>query len=234
MQVSVASVMSLARVYADERPGGSSSFVSDNELTNIVEVEAAELYDLLVAARGHEYAKSVDTDVTASGTASYALPSDFYQLLRLELSWGAQDIELVQPFEQLEAHVFKNIGEWGQDSCKGFRIQGQFFELVPTPTSVVSYSLHYIPILGTLTSESTIDSVNGWHDAVAMGAAAKLCVIDGRLDQARVWREEKERTVQRIREMADDRAATQPNRVVDVEAMATAGPWDRYYGRPTW
>src|SRR5690242_73475 len=103
--VNRAYLRNLARLYADGRPGGTNTFVPDSDATlNAVSLDTlintclAELYDVLVAARGHEY-YATDADISVvSGTTTYDLPTDVYQLLSIRLNWGPTQIEELKPF----------------------------------------------------------------------------------------------------------------------------------------
>ena len=76
-----------ARLYADQRPGSSTSFISDPELTRLVNIKGRELYDLLVEARGSTYYATEATIAIVGGTLRYDLPTNFYQFDSVTFEW---------------------------------------------------------------------------------------------------------------------------------------------------
>lgn len=77
----------------------SSKFVSDSEIKTMIRESYAELYDLLVAARGVEFYRVTREVVVPAGTQRYALDSancpDFYQLLEAIVACRATITEQV-------------------------------------------------------------------------------------------------------------------------------------------
>src|SRR5262245_16983873 len=98
--VNRAYLRNLAQLYANGRPGSDAAFVPNNDAAlnavdwnTLINSCLLELFDLFVAARGHEYYESDANLSIVSGTSQYTLPTDFYQLLSLRLYWSDTDIE---------------------------------------------------------------------------------------------------------------------------------------------
>lgn len=223
-----------ARLYADERPGGASTFITDTEANRLVNLALTELYDLLVEARGQEYYETVSTSTsTVAGTATISLPSDFYQLLGVHLQWATNDLEPVQDLEHIQdRHWLVNLGTWSKYAPKAYRLRGASLEFFPTPTSVVTVALRYIPAFTDLAADgSTFDGVNGWEKLVALRAAIEMRVIAGRsyADLDRLYERERER----IQGLAADRAAQHPKRIRDVQPENIGSTTWPYHGRAT-
>lgn len=92
----------------------SSKFVSDDEIKTMLRESYAELYDLLVAARGVEFYR-VTTEVTVpADTQRYALDTtnvpDFYQLLEVLVARRATITE--QVVEGGTWYVITNPSDW--------------------------------------------------------------------------------------------------------------------------
>src|SRR4051812_30482519 len=93
--VTLAKLRGLARLYSDQRPGGAQAFIPDvaasadsagvNDLINLA---LTELYDLLVAARGHEYYRTSAPLTLVPNAATVSLPVDLYELLTVTLEWS--------------------------------------------------------------------------------------------------------------------------------------------------
>ena len=189
--VTRAYIRNRARLYADGRPGGSNAFVKDSDPTpdavsfdTLVNGAIAELYDLLVSMRGHEYYASDDTLAVVSGTSQYALPDDFYQLLSIRLEWSAFQFEELKTMGVRERTRYENLNCWGEGSPKAYRLRGTFtasariVEILPTPTSAVTARVRYIPICPLLSDDSTtFDDVNDWSKLVALKAAIEYRTI---------------------------------------------------------
>lgn len=218
----------LARLYADGRPGGSEAFVVDSDATaNAVSLDTlingalAELYDLLVAARGHEYyAADVDLSIV-SGTATYALPATFYQLLSARIEWAEGRFEELFPASVLNRTRLENCLTWGEGTPKAYRLRGtqtasaQTFEIFPTPQGTATVAVRYIPAFSLLDDDTdTFDGVNGWEKLVALKVAIEYRTIAekplGPLPQ--LYQE----TLLRIQGLADQRNANFAEQVQNV------------------
>src|SRR6187549_58722 len=160
--VNRAQLRTLARVYANQRPAGANAFIVDSDATlnatsvdTLINLRLASLYDMLVAARGHEYYASDYTVPTINGTATYslaALTPPFYQLLDVRLEWDNQNIESVQDTSVYERSNYQNwMQSWSRWSPKAYRLRGtqtasaSTLEFFPTPNVVVPVKVRYIP-----------------------------------------------------------------------------------------
>lgn len=243
--VNRAYLRNLARLYADGRPGGASAFVVDSDATaNAVSFDTiingclAELYDMLVAARGHEYYATDATLSIVAGTSVYSLASDFYQLLSIRLEWASDDMEELHTMGVRERTEYETLtGTWGRHTAKAYRLKGtqtasaRSVEILPAPTSAVTARYRYIPLFAELANDSaTFDSVNGWEDLVALKAAIKYRTIAekpiGNLQQ--LYAE----CYERIRGLADQRNANLAEQVQQVypERRGRYGLRDRWWG----
>lgn len=223
----------LARLYADGRPGGADGFVPDSDATanavsfdTIVNGAAAELYDLLVSARGHEYyttdsAAALTGAGIVAGTAAYTLPTDFYQLLSIRLEWSAGQFEEMVPAGVRERTDYANLTYWAPFTPKAYRLRGtqtasaQTIDIFPTPTSAVTARVRYIPAFALLANDTaTFDGVNGWEKLIALKAAIEYRTIAekplGTLPQ--LYQE----CFQRIQSLADQRNANYAEQVQNV------------------
>lgn len=188
--VNRAQLRSLARLYADGRPGGANDFIpdasvgaNDASFNTLVNSCIAEWYDALVAARGHEYFLTETTLSIVAGTATYTLPADFYQLLSARLAWGPTDIEELSPVgvrDRTQLSMMTTFARW---TPKAYRLRGtqaagvRTFELFPTPptgSTAVTCTVRYIPICSLLTDDTTtFDDANNSSELVALKTAIK-------------------------------------------------------------
>lgn len=217
--VTLAQLRTDARLYADQRvhTPGASTFVTDTELTRLLNLQLAELHELFIAARGDDYVGTVaeDTIAIGGGVARYSLPVDFFQLLSATLRWGATDHEELRALSSHpEADQYRVVG-WGSHTPKGYRLRGGQIEIYPAPTSSVDLVLQYAPVFTDLAADGdTYDGVNGWEKLVALGAAIEMRTIEGR-DLGRLpalFDAQRER----IETMVEERQAADPFQIRDV------------------
>ncbi len=222
--VTLLQLRSDAKLYANER---SSAFMSDSEWNRLVNMALAELYDLLVKARGHEYYE-VSTELnTTAGSAIVALPQDFYELITLFARWNAspEGLEELDSLDHLGDQVdFRVLNTWTQFSPKAWRIRGQLLELFPTPSAVTTLEIRYVPAFQDLTADaSTFDGVNGWEKLVTARAAMEALALQGlnAAGPSTIYQRERDR----IEELAADRAAANPPTIRDVRGRGARGGW---------
>lgn len=238
--VNRAQIRTLVRVFANQRPAGSNAFIVDSDATanatsldTLINLRLASLYDLLVAARGHEYYASDALVPLVAGTATYslaALTPPFYQLLTVHLEWDATTFEQIYDTSQLERTNYVNYSTWARLAPKAFRLRGtqaaaaSTLEIFPTPTGAVNARVRYIPAFVALPDDTTaFDSVNGWEKLVALGVAVDIKTASdkapGMLTQ--LYAEEYER----ITAIADKRSANTAPQIVSVPEGRYIGEW---------
>jgi hypothetical protein len=216
----------LARLYCDQRTGGSAAFVPDTDsglnsiasVNDLINLALTELYDLLISARGAEYYAATSALSLVSGTSIYTLPSSFYQMQSVVMEWGTRNRESIEDLDRMDSRVdFDNYGAtWSQGSAKAYRIRGGNIELFPTPSTTGGLVyLYYVPAFQDLLVDSdTFDGVNGWEKLVALRTAMEMRTIEEQpySDIAGLYQLEKER----IEAMKTEREAARPKRIGQV------------------
>jgi hypothetical protein len=223
-----------ARLFADQRPGSSTSFITETELTGLVNSKIRQLYDMLVEARGSDYYATEDTISIVSGTARYNLPANFYQLASITLEWATNDHELMFPVGSTRERIhYEGIlpqNSWSRYSPKAYRLRASQLEFLPTPTGSVTARLQYVPVFTALSADGdTFDGINGWEKMVALGVAMEMRTIEKRpsSDLAGLYAEQ----MQRIEALKTERDAEAPLEIVDVERLGSRGnAWGRTFG----
>lgn len=197
-----------------------SQFVTDAELTGYINQSAYELYDLLVLRYGADYF-ATSTNITTTGlTDSFALPTDFYKLLGVDLQLSGQDQwTSVRPFMFAERNRYPHqaVASFaGFTPCR-YRLFGSNLKLMPTPTAGQVYRVWYVPRWTELEADSdTLDGVSGWTEYVIVDAAIK-CLIKEESDPSALMAV-KGGLEKRIEAAADNRDIAHPQRVQDVAA----------------
>lgn len=223
----MARARSLTSLIADARSRAdmvNSTFCTDPEFAEWINQSIADLYDQLVAARGHEYYAAAYPFTTTAGVDTYALPPDFYQLLGVDAMVGSDTLE-VYPYQFAERNRYKIAGLWAPPQPAYYRIRGGNVHFIPAPSGAYQITIHYIPACQRLVDGGeAFDGINGWEEYVVVDAAAKALEKEesdtGRL-QAR-----KAELKARIAGLAGNRDAGHPEKVTDV--LATEHPWWRH------
>lgn len=191
----------------------NSNFVTDTELTGYINASIAELHDLLISAYDGDYYITAYTFSTVANTDTYALPAAFYKLKGVDIRDGSDWVELLQ-FNFRERNV--NTYTWNVDGPSfRYRLQGSNVALVPTPTSVYSMRLWYIPVATKLVSGAdTLADLNQYSEYVVLDAAIK-CKEKEEGDVS-VLAAQKMAMQQRIVTMAANRDAGTSETIIDV------------------
>jgi hypothetical protein len=204
----------------------ANAFATDAEIYALLNAYLAEFWDEIVAAKGPAYFRADPWVIsTIAGQASYALASDHYRVISVDVTWGQNIVRSARPFEEAERNRYKWLGEgWNYDTPVYYQIQGSVpnpsiprppnIVFQPIPTGVTAVTVNYIPIFQPLTSAQYVDSVNGWTDFAVYMAIADLKDKDEA--DSGPFAAKAERVRQRIRAMADGVDLAEPPRVQRV------------------
>lgn len=199
---------------------GDGFFVTEPELISYINQSYFELYDLIVAAFGNNYYVQTPYTFTTDGTnAMYALPSDFYKLLGVDLSLagGTPGSWLtVRGFEFNDRNRYSvpNFQAFYGVTNLRFRLNGSNLWLTPTPASGQVMQIWYIPKMTTLAALSDMaDGISGWTEYIITDAAIK-CLQKEESDTT-VLMAQKQALMLRIEAMAENRNAGPPPKVID-------------------
>lgn len=229
--VTLAQLRERSRLYADERPAGTDTYLTNPEVTTLVNMALKELYDRLVAARGQSYYQKSASFNTVSGTAGYAATADFYELLRAYISWSSTDVEDIPQIDWRRAPDYQNASRWGRRAPKGILMTTGGFLLVPTPNAVVAVNYDYVPTFADLVNDAdTFDGINGWDKSVALRCAIEIRRIQQ--EDASDLKDSLAEEIERIEKLASDRAALTSPQVVDVYPEYTRRLWPERLPRP--
>lgn len=198
-------------------------FVTDTELTRMVNQSIRELYDLLLESLGHEYFYTSASISIVAGTQAYSLPTAFYQLLGVDLVISATENMALRPFQFHERNEDMYGMGWGYPDGPRYRIMGSQIHFRPAPTASDTVTVHYIPYPTSLSADGdTFDGINGWEEYVIVDCAAKM--IEKEEGEAAPLYKRKAELMQRIQGQASKRDAGFPDAVIDIHANT----W-RYY-----
>lgn len=212
VQVSVTDLITYVRQRADIE---ESNFITDEEIIGYLNRSYQKLYDILVKTYEDYYIE--DTTITLEAdTSSYPLPDNFYKCLGVDLHVSSSQKVTLKPFNFGERNKFQS-GYISPCEFYQYKVQGGNIKFIPTPTSGGTVTLWYVPVAETLTSASTIDSVNGYDEFVIVDAAIK-CLQKEESDTTALQLEKQE-AISRIQSSASNRDAGEPKTVTDVDAQ---------------
>jgi hypothetical protein len=205
--VTLADLVDNARLRADME---SSSFVTDSEVGGYCQQSATGLYDIILSAWGERYFFSQADLATVANQAYVNLPDDFYRLLKVGwvIGTGADPVRM-EPFQSDEewAQLWGGGSGWDQGNPPKYQPRGNLLYLNPTPTSVQSLRLQYVPIMPAINDGGLVpvpfQGVNGWDEWITLDVAIKLRIKEE--SDVRDLQTERAQVEQRIRSMAPRR-----------------------------
>lgn len=208
-----------------------SAFVTDAEVTSLINTYIAELYDLLVQSYGPAYYADSYTFSTVAQQRDYDLPTspstghDFYQLLGVDVDLGGGDIVSAQPFDFYSRNRFSQDTSYVRGQPVYYRLHGGQIWLIPTPSTVMAVTIHYVPTAPTLSSApggvSSWDGINGWERYVIVSAA--IAMLQKEESDPSILLAERQSLLSRIQSMSKHRDAGMPERIVDVRGRLRGG-----------
>ncbi len=197
----------------------------DDEVDRYVNQGCAELYDLLIEARGRTYyrAETPWEFDTATGTTRYTddFPEDFYRLIGVRVSDGSSTRPLagLQPQEEAYLRTPSVGGFWPTH----YELQADALLVLPSPQAGLTVTMDYIPACPLLSDDvSTFDGINGWEEYAVCFAARCIALKDEEYELAQVLAGEMQRLSGRIAKLAPHRDAFRAERVQDVRRL---GGW---------
>jgi len=194
----------------------------------------AELYDLLVEARGPSFFRSSSPwsfSTTASTTLyTSSFPAAFYRLISIRVSDGQVSEPLFQ-FTPTEEPELRTVGVSAYFPSH-YELRPNGVCLLPEHSAGKTVTVEYVPSFTDLTdsSSSYFDGINGWEEYAVCFAARCMATKDEEWELQRSLDADMARLKERIKKLAPKRDAYQPRRVSDVRGPRLRGSW-RLYGR---
>lgn len=199
----------------------NSEFVTDDEITEYINEEYAELVSRLASAEGQpHFVASTPYNVTV-GTTVYALPSDFWRILRVTATSDGIERDM-EPFMEGERAALSNTQYFAATFLGGpkYRLKADNIEVLPV-TKPFTMNLRYIhtcPVLDD--AADTVDGYNGYEQAILAGVCA--IVREKEETDPSFFERRKARIYASLDAWAAHRDASHPERVTDVVGLV---PW---------
>lgn len=221
--VTLAQLKTRARQRADME---NSGFIQNSELVSYINASVAELYDLLVSKYGEDYFVASPFSITTTANVDqYALPTDMYKLLGVDLQLDTSNNWVsLKRFEFAERNI-PQIWDIKFVDFIRYRLFGGNLKLSPVPQANQKLRLWYIPLPTALVADSdTLDGFNGYDEYVVVDVAIKM--LNKEESDPSALMAEKAALKLRIEQMAEGRDAGQPAKVQDINSLSS----NYYYG----
>jgi hypothetical protein len=222
-----------------------SGFVSSAEWLRYLNASYKEMYGLVTQKFGNDYfAQTPNTGYTftTDGLVSrYALPSDFFKLLGVDLvlsgSGETAIYATLKPFNWAERnrYALPNVVNWLGRTNLRYRLNGNEIWFQPLPVASQTIRLFYVPrpaeLDGTGGAGDVVDGVCGWEELVVTDLAIK-----GKQkaeEDVSVLMAQKQALVQRLESEAENRDAGSPATISDVSREG-AGGMGTGWGQEPW
>lgn len=128
----------------------ASSSLTADVLNEFINDSRQETYNILVQ-KWEDYFTVTSANLSmVAGTASYAVPTDFYKLRKVELQRGSRWVRLL-PTDLEVAEQFDVSG-----TPRRYREQARNIVFMPAPATAETYRLFYVPILADLTDDADV------------------------------------------------------------------------------
>lgn len=226
--ITLSAMRSAIRTEADVR----STRWTDAKLNGMINRSIAELYDLIVTAN-HDHYLSSDTISVVSGTESYTLSteiSDFYKAHGVDVLESGGDSTKMSDWVRLEPFIWEDRGYYEDNTDREaarYRFMGDKLYLVPCPNWSGTVKVWYVAAPAELSADGdTFDGISGWEQYVIVDVCIKIAAADE--TDAKIFMAEKQKLIERIHGMAQERDRSNPDRVRNVRrwSRARARPWD--------
>lgn len=202
-------------------------YINDETLIEEINSSIAELYDKLVAATP-DYFESTQTLDIVNGTASYALPTDYYKTIGVDVLRSDGTYISLRKYNTAERNFDANLGGVQREYMR-YRIRGGYLVLVPSPSFTENDSVRhlYIPTPPRLSDYSdTLDDIANWSDYVVYDCCIKLGAKEE--GDTSNWRALLAKIDARITQMAQTRDVGEPDTIRNCEAEDAERMWPRY------
>lgn len=204
--------------------------VSQADIRDFLNEAIQEMFDEQIAQRGMEYFRSALSLNTIPNQTAYPLPTDFYELISMDVFVAPQQVLTAVPYMEHERNRFRWYPGWvtwlpvyfrllGTATMSGPSLTPGSINFIPAPSMVATFTLNYIPCFQPFATDGSqdgyvIDGVNGW-EGMAIWSAVAMC--KEKLQESSEFALAKvEQFRARIQAMAGDRHAGDPERIHDV------------------
>lgn len=202
----------------------NSTFVSDTEWNSYINYSISTLRDLIISKAGNDYFALTQSYTLVNSQEAYALPSDFYKVLWVEMLGDDGYYYKMRRFEVSERNLGRSPLNYFIPDIRYRVISNSIYLTPPTQYGGRQIRLWYVPIYPNLSADAdTLEGYNGWDEYVVLMSARKALVKEesdvSQVDQ------ELQFINQRLENMADNRDQGEPMRIYDNEVKSYWNNW---------
>lgn len=203
-----------------------SQFVTDSELNSYINSSLAELHDLLIAAYCEDYYMEQVAFTSVTGQIDYDLPDGtnyaaapkFYKLRGVDIALDSSGQYItVKRFNFNERNADTTAYAWNLLGLPylDYRLVGSKIRFNRIPDANSNFRLWYYPVVSALVNDGdSYDDINGYAEYVIIDAAIKM--LQKQEDDVSVLMAQKQAMHDRIKTMAQNRDANEPESVTDI------------------
>jgi hypothetical protein len=203
----------------------NSTFVTDAEITELINQELALLHGRMTMAEGQPHFRSSTVYSLTTSSTSGNLPSDFWRVMRV-ISLADGVYRDMTPFMEGERAMLLNAQSGTMATLDGpkYRLAGDTIEFLPV-TQSFSATLYYVRSSPRLSAGSdTTDGFNGYEMAAVYGACA--AIREKEEGNPGYFASLKSDVYKLVDSLAASRDASHPERVTDVTGgLGMVGDW---------
>lgn len=224
MTISLSTLRSRAQKRADME---NSNFVTDAEWNEYINSAYKELYDILVMKFEDHYVTESATSTVAVGSDSFAVPSDFYKVLGVDVLRAGTAGSVTARWEKLDRFNFNERNRsYDERYRRGlvrpyarYRILQDTVKLVPSDNVDGTYRVWYVPVPTEMTLDAdTIDTENGYEEFIILEAAKKAATKEENYELVQALEQQKQFQLQRIEQAAANRDIGEADTITDIHA----------------
>lgn len=200
---------------------GDTDFLPDDQLTRMINAEAAELHDLVVSRFEEDFTVPVLATIASGNTISltntsiFPTTQPFYKLRGVDWADGTGQYHEVNKFDWIDRNRRYRDYLWIRARDLRYRLVGQTIYFTPDDGAIGSYRIWYIYGFVDLASPGdTLQYPENWHEYVISGCCARALVKEE--SDASAHLKEKQALKDRIQAAAATRDAGRRGRIQRV------------------
>ena len=197
-----------------------STFVSDSEVVDYINVAMAEIHDLLVDKYEDYFVSSTTYALPADNPGT--LPSDFYKALGVDFLSGGLTYRMMRfTFQERNMYNAPAIVA-SRIADTRYAIQGNQIKFIPSPSTSGTVTLFYVPESQQFSAGSTSDTIvskappiaKGYEEYLVVDAAIKCLMKEESNTQPHMIYKEQLR--KRLEAASANRDAGESSKITDV------------------
>jgi|TARA_R100000455_G_C6260610_1_gene115987 hypothetical protein len=197
-----------------------STFVSDSEVVDYINVAMAEIHDLLVDKYEDYFVSSTTYTLPADNPGT--LPSDFYKALGVDFLSGGLTYRMMRfTFQERNMYNAPAIVA-SRIADTRYAIQGNQIKFIPSPSTSGTVTLFYVPESQQFSAGSTSDTIvskappiaKGYEEYLVVDAAIKCLMKEESNTQPHMIYKEQLR--KRLEAASANRDAGESSKITDV------------------